>query len=176
MRSPAHTPCARRTSSGDPIDRAPLAHRRDDTALADPGDHRRDSCPSPPNRITASPTRRQQHVARRTLGKLDDRAGRERRLAMEPRCRREGLIRHATILAVVLKARFHMAAQSRVCDFGWKAVDFDLPGVDDRRHTLASARGPHGLLVMFICNHCPYVKAIRARMSATAGVAGHGIA
>jgi peroxiredoxin len=57
-----------------------------------------------------------------------------------------------------------MAAQSRVCDFGWKAVDFDLPGVDDRRHTLASARGPNGLLVMFLCNHCPYVKAIRARI------------
>jgi peroxiredoxin len=57
-----------------------------------------------------------------------------------------------------------MAAQSRVCDFGSKAVDFDLPGVDGRRHTLASARGPHGLLVMFICNHCPYVKAIRARI------------
>jgi len=42
-----------------------------------------------------------------------------------------------------------------VCDFGWKAPDFDLPGVDGQRHTLASARGPNGLLVMFICNHCP---------------------
>ncbi len=51
-----------------------------------------------------------------------------------------------------------------VCDFGWKAVDFDLPGVDGRRHTLASARGPKGLLVMFICNHCPYVKAVIHRI------------
>ena len=69
-----------------------------------------------------------------------------------------------------------MAAQSRVCDFGWKAVDFDLPGVDDRRHTLASARGPNGLLVMFICNHCPYVKAIRARIVRDCReLAGHGI-
>jgi peroxiredoxin len=69
-----------------------------------------------------------------------------------------------------------MAAQSRVCDFGWKAVDFDLPGVDDRRHTLASARGPNGLLVMFICNHCPYVKAIRARIVRDCReLASHGI-
>ena len=43
---------------------------------------------------------------------------------------------------------------------GSPAPDFDLPGVDGRSHTLASARGPHGLLVMFICNHCPYVKAV----------------
>jgi len=57
-----------------------------------------------------------------------------------------------------------MAAQSQVCDFGWKAVDFDLPGVDGKRHTLGSARGPRGLLLMFICNHCPYVKSIRPRI------------
>jgi peroxiredoxin len=43
---------------------------------------------------------------------------------------------------------------------GAKAPPFDLPGVDGRRHTLESARGPKGLLVMFICNHCPYVKAV----------------
>jgi peroxiredoxin len=51
-----------------------------------------------------------------------------------------------------------------VCDFGWKAPDFDLPGVDGRRHTPASAAGPNGLLVMFICNHCPYVKAVIDRI------------
>jgi peroxiredoxin len=45
-----------------------------------------------------------------------------------------------------------------------KATDFDLPGVDGRRHSLASARGPKGLLVMFICNHCPYVKAVIDRI------------
>ena len=53
------------------------------------------------------------------------------------------------------------------CDFGRKAPDFDLPGVDGRRHTLASARGQfgaRGLLVMFICNHCPYVKAVIDRI------------
>jgi peroxiredoxin len=69
-----------------------------------------------------------------------------------------------------------MAAQSQVCDFGWKAVDFDLPGVDGKRYTLASARGPNGLLVMFICNHCPYVKAIRPRIVRDCReLAGHGI-
>jgi peroxiredoxin len=51
-----------------------------------------------------------------------------------------------------------------VCDFGRAAVDFDLPGVDGRRHSLATARGPRGLLVMFICNHCPYVKAVIERI------------
>ena len=54
--------------------------------------------------------------------------------------------------------------EAKVCDFGWKAVDFDLPGVDGRRHTLASSRGANGLLVMFICNHCPYVKAVLERI------------
>ena len=51
-----------------------------------------------------------------------------------------------------------------VCDFGWKAPDFDLPGTDGRCHSLASSRGPNGLLVMFICNHCPYVKAVLDRI------------
>lgn len=51
-----------------------------------------------------------------------------------------------------------------VCDFGAHAVDFDLPGVDGRNHTLESASGPNGLLVMFICNHCPYVKAVLPRI------------
>lgn len=51
-----------------------------------------------------------------------------------------------------------------VCDFGWPAVDFGLPGVDGKRHSLASARGPNGLMVMFICNHCPYVKAVLDRI------------
>lgn len=56
------------------------------------------------------------------------------------------------------------ALTTPVCDFGWQAVDFDLPGTDGRRHSLATARGPKGLLVMFICNHCPYVKAVIRRI------------
>ena len=54
--------------------------------------------------------------------------------------------------------------ETPVCDFGWKAVDFDLPGVDGQRYNLAAVEGENGLLLMFICNHCPYVKAIRERI------------
>jgi peroxiredoxin len=49
-------------------------------------------------------------------------------------------------------------------ELGARAPDFALPGIDGKTHTLASTRGPFGLLVMFICNHCPYVKAIRERL------------
>jgi len=47
---------------------------------------------------------------------------------------------------------------------GWPAAHFDLPGIDGRRHTPATTRGPNGLLVMFICNHCPYVRAVVDRI------------
>ena len=57
-----------------------------------------------------------------------------------------------------------VSLQTPICDFGWKAIDFDLPGVDGKRYNLGSARGEKGLLVMFICNHCPYVKAVRERL------------
>ena len=53
-----------------------------------------------------------------------------------------------------------MAAKSSPAELGWKAQPFDLLGVDGRRHTLESVRGRNGLVVMFICNHCPYVKAV----------------
>jgi peroxiredoxin len=43
---------------------------------------------------------------------------------------------------------------------GWKARDFELEGTDGKRHRLADLRGPKGTLVMFICNHCPYVQAV----------------
>ncbi|MFK5948621.1 MAG: thioredoxin family protein [Methylococcales bacterium] len=51
-----------------------------------------------------------------------------------------------------------------VCDFGKKAVNFDLPGTDGQHWTLEKCMGEKGLLVMFICNHCPYVKAIHQRL------------
>ncbi|HXV23300.1 MAG TPA: thioredoxin family protein [Alphaproteobacteria bacterium] len=57
-----------------------------------------------------------------------------------------------------------MAASPPVCDFGWKAQEFDLEGVDGRRVRLSELRGAGGTLVMFICNHCPYVKAVIDRL------------
>jgi len=51
-----------------------------------------------------------------------------------------------------------------ICDFGWKARDFALRGVDGRTWSLADARGPKGTLIAFICNHCPYVKAVIGRL------------
>ncbi len=53
---------------------------------------------------------------------------------------------------------------SGVCDFGWKAMDFQLKGVDGKTYGLDDVRGPRGLLVMFICNHCPYVRAVIHRV------------
>jgi peroxiredoxin len=43
---------------------------------------------------------------------------------------------------------------------GTAAPRFDLPATDGRRYTLDAVRGPNGVVVMFICNHCPYVKAV----------------
>jgi peroxiredoxin len=51
-----------------------------------------------------------------------------------------------------------------VCDFGTPAPDFSLEGVDGRLWSMLDCRGPQGLLVMFICNHCPYVKAINHKL------------
>lgn len=68
-----------------------------------------------------------------------------------------------------------------VCDFGRPAIDFSLPDVDGRIWSLTDCRGERGTLVMFICNHCPYVKAIcealvrDVRALATLGVRAVGI-
>jgi peroxiredoxin len=53
-----------------------------------------------------------------------------------------------------------------VCDFGWQAPDFLLPNVDGKLISRDESMGKNGLLVMFICNHCPYVKAILPRLIA----------
>lgn len=69
-----------------------------------------------------------------------------------------------------------MASAPPVCDFGWKAVDAVLPGTDSRRHRLLGEMGPGGLVVVFICNHCPYVKAVVARIVRDArDLAAHGV-
>ena len=55
-----------------------------------------------------------------------------------------------------------------ICDFGWKARDFALKGIDGKTYALADVRGPNGTLIVFICNHCPYVKASIGRIVAEA--------
>jgi peroxiredoxin len=57
-----------------------------------------------------------------------------------------------------------VSLQTPVCDFGLPAIDFSLPGVDGKTWTLQQCKGEKGLLVMFICNHCPYVKAVHERI------------
>ena len=47
-----------------------------------------------------------------------------------------------------------------ICNFGEKANTFKLKGTDGKIHSLEDHVGKNGLLVMFICNHCPYVKAV----------------
>jgi peroxiredoxin len=57
-----------------------------------------------------------------------------------------------------------MAISTPLCNFGWKAPDFELNDTLGVRQTLDTLRAPRGLLLMFICNHCPYVKAIIDRI------------
>ena len=47
-----------------------------------------------------------------------------------------------------------------ICNFGEKVKNFELKGVDNRTYKLEDCTGENGLLIMFICNHCPYVKAV----------------
>ena len=53
-----------------------------------------------------------------------------------------------------------MAIQTPICDFGQKAHDFDLKSTDNKIISLNDIKGENGTLIMFICNHCPYVKAV----------------
>ena len=57
-----------------------------------------------------------------------------------------------------------MAAIPPVCDFGWQAPTFTLPATDGRTLSFEEIAGPKGTLVMFICNHCPYVLAVLDRI------------
>src|SRR3982074_804591 len=69
-----------------------------------------------------------------------------------------------------------MAAVTPRSDLGRPAPPFDLVGTDNKRYTLDTARGKNGLLVMFICNHCPYVKAVLDKLVRDArDLAAHGI-
>ena len=57
-----------------------------------------------------------------------------------------------------------VSTQTPICEFGKPAIDFALPGTDGEIWTLDKCRGDKGLLVMFICNHCPYVQAVLDRL------------
>lgn len=57
-----------------------------------------------------------------------------------------------------------MALEDAFCEFGRPAADFTLPGVDGRVWRLAEVRGPQATVVMFLANHCPYVKAAIPRL------------
>ena len=61
-----------------------------------------------------------------------------------------------------------MPISAPLSDLGWKAHDFELTDTFGTHKTLATVRGPNGLVLMFICNHCPYVKAILNRICSTA--------
>jgi peroxiredoxin len=69
-----------------------------------------------------------------------------------------------------------VSLQTPVCEFGTPAPDFSLPGVDGRTWSRDQCKGEKGLLVMFICNHCPYVKAVLERiLRDVRELAGYGI-
>ena len=53
-----------------------------------------------------------------------------------------------------------MPIQTPICDFGQKAFDFRLKSTDGKIISLNDIKGEKGTLIMFICNHCPYVKAV----------------
>ncbi|MEM9843322.1 MAG: thioredoxin family protein [Pseudomonadota bacterium] len=61
-----------------------------------------------------------------------------------------------------------MLLDTPICDFGWPAPDFTLATPDGDTHRMRDHLGEKGLLIAFICNHCPYVKAIADRLSADA--------
>jgi len=69
-----------------------------------------------------------------------------------------------------------VSLETPVCDFDTPAFDFSLPGVDGKDWSLKDCAGEKGLLLMFICNHCPYVKAILERIVRdTAGLKAMGM-
>lgn len=69
-----------------------------------------------------------------------------------------------------------MLLDTPICDFGWKAPDFTLKDPSGRAFTMRDQLGDKGLLIAFICNHCPYVQAIGERLAEdTAELMAEGI-
>lgn len=61
-----------------------------------------------------------------------------------------------------------MLLDTPICDFGWQAPDFTLNDLDGTPYNLKEQLGDKGLLIAFICNHCPYVQAIAQRLATDA--------
>jgi len=69
-----------------------------------------------------------------------------------------------------------MLLNTPLCDFGWKAPDFTLANPAGETFTMREKLGDKGLLIAFICNHCPYVEAIADRLASdTAELMEEGI-
>ena len=69
-----------------------------------------------------------------------------------------------------------MLLDTPICDFGWKAPEFTLQDPDGNSFTMSEQLGEKGLLIAFICNHCPYVQAIAERLAQdTEELKGDGI-
>ncbi|QPH54378.1 thioredoxin family protein [Pontivivens ytuae] len=69
--------------------------------------------------------------------------------------------------------------QTPAGEMGWPAAEFGLPGVDGRDWSVGDLRGVRGLVLFFICNHCPYVKAVADRLALTGAELqrrGYGVA
>lgn len=57
-----------------------------------------------------------------------------------------------------------MAVIPPICEFGLQAPSFSLPATDGKIYSYADIAGENGTIILFICNHCPYVKAIIDRL------------
>lgn len=68
-------------------------------------------------------------------------------------------------LLVALKRKIVVKLNTPICDFGWKAPEFSLKDADGKSFIMSEHLGKNGLLIAFICNHCPYVKAIADRLA-----------
>src|SRR5947208_6135393 len=66
------------------------------------------------------------------------------------------------------KGSLAMAAAAPQVTLDTSAPDFRLPATDGRTYALADVAGRNGTVIVFLCNHCPYVKAVIDRLVADA--------
>ena len=86
------------------------------------------------------------------------------------------IVRNMVILFELINKGKPMLLETPICDSGWKAPDFILKDFDGKTYSLDDVMGEKGLLIAFICNHCPYVQAIIDRLIADAKtLEGQGI-